>query len=703
MVAAMGKEALIQASSGQRLMERFQAGRWAMASLQLVLLGGFQAYVAGHEIEVPGRKARALLAFLAIPAGEARSRDKLAGLLWSDRGDSQARESLKQAVFKLRKSLDCVRPSPLLADREFVSLEGATVTVDVVEFEQLIGEGTIESLARATALYRGDLLDGLDLRDAAFDEWLLMERQRLRDLAREALAKLVDWHISSGAHDQAAAAARRLLAIDPLREAAHRAVMRIYSEQGQTALALKQYQLCCDALQSELGVRPEAETERLYQAIREKRTISRRTADQPPTSGVAAQTDRPLDATAPAHDLGAGPPTAKPSIAVLPFTNVSADPEQDYFADGIVEDLITQLSRLRDLLVIPRNSTLVFKGRTVRLQDAARDLGVRFILEGSVRRVGNRFRVTAQLIDAATGGHAWAEHYDRELTDLFELQDEITKAVTVALQVNLTEGDAARIAAEGTRNLQAWEAFLQGHAALLTFTKVANFQARRFFERAVHHDPNYGLAFVNLANTHWLDARFRYTPDPAASLELSKTALRRAEDSVGETGPVLFQKGNIALMERRHDEALEFHRRAVELAPSDAYCAAVLGMTQVYTGDFQGAIASLKTSQRLSPYFINWAIYYLVFAYLWLGDLEQARSDAALYLAREPHEPYAYLLSAIAEAAADRSAAARDHITALLGKHPEMTCAAFAHAQFYRDPECPRRLVAWLKAAGLPE
>ena len=251
-----------------------------MASLQLVLLGGFQARAAGQEIDVPGRKERALLAFLAIPAGEARSRDKLAGLLWSDRGDSQARDSLKQAVFKLRKSLDCVQPSPLLADREFVSLERAAVAVDVAEFEQLIGEGTIESLARATALYRGDLLDGLDLRDAAFDEWLLMERQRLRDLAREALAKLVDRHMTSGAHDQAAAAARRLLALDPLREAAHRALMQIYAAQGQTALALKQYQLCRDALQSELGVRPEAETERLYRSIQEKRTTARQTSDR---------------------------------------------------------------------------------------------------------------------------------------------------------------------------------------------------------------------------------------------------------------------------------------------------------------------------------------------------------------------------------------------------------------------------------------
>lgn len=393
----------------------------------------------------------------------------------------------------------------------------------------------------------------------------------------------------------------------------------------------------------------------------------------------------------------------KPSIAVLPFANMSVDPEQEYFADGIVEDLITQLSRLRDLLVIARNSTLVFKGRTVRVQDVARDLGVRFILEGSVRRVGNRIRVTAQLIDGASGGHVWAERYDRELTDFFELQDEITKAVTVALQVNLTEGDTARIAAEGTRNLQAWEAFLQGQTAILKFTKLDNMQARRFFERAVQHDASYALAFVALAHTHWLDARLRYTPDPAISLELAKAAIRRAEDLVGEIGAVLHYKGNAALMEWRHDEALEFHRRAGELAPSDAYCAAAFGMTQVYSGDFQGAIATLKTSRRLSPYGINWAIYYLAWAELWHGDLEQARSDAALYLAREPQEPFAYILSAVVVAAAGRLDAARGHITVLLGKHPEMTCAGFAHAQFYRDPARLQRLVAWLKEAGLPE
>jgi TolB-like protein/DNA-binding SARP family transcriptional activator len=673
-----------------------------MALLQLFLLGGFQARAAGQEIEIAGRKERALLAYLALPAGEVRSRDKLAGLLWSDRADSQPRESLKQAVFKLRRSLEPIQPPPLVADRESVSLDREAVTVDVAEFERLIEEKTTQALVQASALYRGDLLDGLDLRDAAFEEWLLIENQRLRDMARQMLATLMDRQMSHGAYDQAAAAARRLLAIDPLCEAAHRTLMNIYRAQGQTALALKQYQLCSAALQSELGVRPEAETERLYQAIRENRTSSREPA-APPADLPAAEPLRPVDAPATAKDFGSEHSAAKPSIAVLPFANLSADPEQAYFAEGIVEDLITQLSRLRDLLVIARASTMAFKDRNLRVQEIARDLGVRYVLEGSVRRAGNRIRVTAQLVDTATGRQVWAERYDRELTDIFELQDEITKAVTVALQVNLTEGEAARIAAEGTRSLQAWEAFLQGRTAFLTFTRLDNLRAQHFFEQAVGYDPKYGLALAALANTHWLDARFRYTPDPAASLDLAKTAVRRAEQLVGDAGLVLFVKGNIALLERRHDDALQFHRRAVELVPGDAECAAVLGMTQIYIGDFHAAVASLKSSQRLSPYSINWTIYYLAFAHAWLGDLEQARSDAALYIRREPQEPYAYLLSAIVEAAAGRVDIARKHIGALLALHPEMTCADFAYAQFYRDPKRLQLLLDWLREAGLPE
>ena len=288
------------------------------APLQIVLLGGFKARAAGQAIEVPGRKERALLAFLAMPPGEPRSRDRLAGLLWSERADKQAHDSLKQAVLRLRKSFNSMFHLPVLADREFLTLDRAEVAVDVGEFEQLIGEGTPEAMERAATLYRGDLLDGLDVRDPAFEEWLLFERQRLRDLARKALATLLDRHMAAAAHDQAGAAARRLLALDPLREIAHRALMRIYAEQGQTALALKQYQQCRDTLQGELGVKPEPETTRLYKSIRQRRA----TPVPSSTGSSSAARDGPPE-PAPVEL----PLPSKPSIAVLPFVNMSGNPD----------------------------------------------------------------------------------------------------------------------------------------------------------------------------------------------------------------------------------------------------------------------------------------------------------------------------------------------------------------------------------------
>src|SRR5262245_28275801 len=156
-----------------------------MASLELVLLGGFQARAAGCSVDIPGRKERALLAILALPLGEPRSRDKLAGLLWSDRADKQAHDSLKSAISRLKKAFDSLHPLPIVSDRECVALDWEKVVVDVASFERLIGEGTSESIARATVLYRGDLLDGLGVHDPAFEEWLLLERQRLRVLVRD--------------------------------------------------------------------------------------------------------------------------------------------------------------------------------------------------------------------------------------------------------------------------------------------------------------------------------------------------------------------------------------------------------------------------------------------------------------------------------------------------------------------------------------
>ncbi|HEY7689563.1 MAG TPA: BTAD domain-containing putative transcriptional regulator, partial [Dongiaceae bacterium] len=404
------------------------------------MLGAFQLRLGGQPIELPGRRERALLAYLAMPAGEPRSRDKLSGMLWSERGDKQARDSLKQAVLKLRKVLDGVLPAALQSDRDFVTLDRTAVLVDAAEFERLIQEGTPDKIAQAAALYRGDLLDGFEIRDPAFEEWLSFERQRLRDLARGAVARLLDRRMEEGAYDQATVLAHRLLMLDPLHEAAHRALMHIYVEQGETALALKQYQLCRDALQRELGVSPEAETEMVYRSIQEGRSAPGATRESI-RAAAKVQATEPTKSSAIETDTANA---AKPSIAVLPFENLSGDPGQEYFSDGITEDIIAGLARLHWLFVIARNSSFIFKGKSVDAKEIGKNLGVRYLLEGSVRKVGDRVRIASQLIDAATGVHIWSDRFEGTLNDVFDLQDRVTSSVIGAIEPRLRHAEIER-------------------------------------------------------------------------------------------------------------------------------------------------------------------------------------------------------------------------------------------------------------------
>src|SRR5215471_18299518 len=241
----------------------------AMDSYSLTLLGGFGLRSAdGGIVDLPGQKDRALLAVLAVASGDVQSRERLAGLLWSEHGDRQARDSLKQALVRLRRCLGGGEGVVLRTDRQSIALDKALIDVDVLAFERRVREATLASLTQAAALYRGDLLEGIAIRDPAFEDWLLVERQRLRQLFERALAGLMSQALAAGDRDRAAEAARRLLQIDPVSEAAYRTLMQVHADEAQAAQALKLYEALRERLYRELGVAPEPATVALHYRIR---------------------------------------------------------------------------------------------------------------------------------------------------------------------------------------------------------------------------------------------------------------------------------------------------------------------------------------------------------------------------------------------------------------------------------------------------
>ena len=260
----------------------------------------------------------------------------------------------------------------------------------------------------------------------------------------------------------------------------------------------------------------------------------------------------------------------KLSIAVLPFANMSGDAEQDYFADGISEDIITALSKLSQLFVIARNSSFTFKGRNVNVQEVGKSLGVRYVLEGSVRKSGNRVRITAQLIDATTGGHLWAERFDRDLTDIFAVQDDVTQQIVGALALNLTEGDQQQLAPEHTRNTEAYDCLLRGRELWHRLTKETNIAARDLLQRAVELDPKFASAYAFLALTHGLDYLNRWSAAPAVSVEQAEVAARQAV-ALDDSDPwAHWALGLINLYSRRHDGAIGEFQRSIALNPNFA-------------------------------------------------------------------------------------------------------------------------------------
>ena len=392
----------------------------------------------------------------------------------------------------------------------------------------------------------------------------------------------------------------------------------------------------------------------------------------------------------------------KPSIAVLPFQNMSGDPEQEHFCDGLVEDIITTLSKLAGLRVIARNSSFVYKGRSVDIREAAKQLGVRYVLEGSVRKSGNRIRITAQLTDAKDGAHLWAERYDRAIDDVFAIQDEITLMLATEMQVKLTEGEQARLHYTTTTNVEAWTYWVQGMShRRQAVTKEANSQARFFWEKALALDPVSASLNAMLGFLHCLDARFGWWDDREIAISKARAYADRALEIDSGNADAHTALSLILLMQRRHDEAVAEARKAVRLAPSAADTADLASHVLTASGFPEDAVLLSEKAIALNPTCPAVYLGSLGNAYRLSGRTEQAIAAFKAYHARNAGFGLTDIVIACQQTGQIEEA--RRTAEQLLLARPNFTIAAWLNTQLSRrDTAQVEADTAALSAAGLP-
>lgn len=401
------------------------------------------------------------------------------------------------------------------------------------------------------------------------------------------------------------------------------------------------------------------------------------------------------------------PPTGargeRPSIAVLPFDNLGGDPEQGYFADGITEDLTTDLSRISGLFVVARNSSFAYRGHSVDVRKVAEALGVRYVLEGSVRRVGDQVRINAQLIDGVSGGHIWADRFDGGMSDVFELQDEVNKRIVEALSVNLSNDEREQLESIETTNPQAYDTLLRGLQQYQRFTPEGIREARRLFKLAIEQDPNYARAYANVALTYGTDVNINLTRDREHAIAEGLKYVEKAIALDADIPQVYSTRSVLYLSQRKYDAAIESARRTVELLPDYSDGHAILAFVHSFAGNLEEALAAIRRAKEIDPQYsyiflaVEGRILYLLKRY------EEARVVLEESVSRNPAFPLGQMTLAATYAALGRKDDAEWAIQEALLVDPELRLDVVRRESNYRRPEDLEHYLGALREAGLPE
>ncbi len=667
------------------------------------LFGGLEAVSrSGQPLHFATRKTSLLFAALVLAPPKGIRRDRVAAMLWADSGEQQARNSLRQALVDIRRLCSSV-------DGEAIRIDGSADSIwlftgpdeaDIRVFDEQIRADDGASLATAADLYRGDLLDGTPI-SGEVEEWLSPLRASYARKAHDLAERLSLLPALEPREEQACRSlAERLIAIDPCAEQAHRALIRIFQSRGARNDAYRQFLACRDALKRVLGVDPEEATRALVvdmegsEPQQPRGTISGGRPAAPAASETVAEPPR-----------SALPVPEKPSIAVLPFQNMSGDAEQDYFTDGVVEEITTALSHVNWLFVIARNSAFAYKGQAVDATRAGRELGVRYVVEGSVRKAGSRLRVAGQLVEAATGMSLWAGRFDGDVSDVFDLQDLVASSIIGAISPRLEQAEIARAKRKPTESLDAYDYHLRGMASLYRWTRVGLEEALPHFYKAMELDPDFAAAqgaaawcyFWRMANG-WMTDRLGETAEVSRLVE--SVTIAGKDDAVA----LAFSGLAMGYVVGDYEAGTALTGRALALNPNCAAAWSASGCLKACHDDPDVAIEHLGQARRLSPldpmtFFMQC---FTAFAHFVAGRYDEAWPLAEAASRAQPYYLTGLRVAAASNAMAGRKEAASRHIALSLRLDPELNLANLQHRVGKIRPDYFARYVEALRLAGLP-
>ena len=688
---------------------------------RIYLIGTMRAVAPdGGDFLPRGRKTRGLLAFLCLAEGARVSRNRLVGLLWDRSADANGRMSLRQSLSELNAVVNRHVPGLVEIGRDKVRIDLGKCWVDALAILGASTDSASDS-SNLIQLYSERILEDLDGITPTFDQWLKAERTRFEDRVRDILEKELERLSEQTAKPEIrAAAARRLINFEPTHEGAVRSLIKAFAEMGDRAQAIREFERCRQALLSAFGVPPSKETAAVYEAVRieSSRGGSAVIEEEPPRGerSEAAEarmlTPAPVrweirkqsdPVAAPADSLGER--RREPSIAVLPFRDLTGDPAHHFIAEGLVEDLIEALSRIPNFFVISRLSSLAFRNQDRHPRDIGHVLGVRYVLSGSLRVLDDRLRLTVELTDTQLGAALWVSKLDERFADLFEVQDRLSEMIVRQVAPHLHAAEMTRIRVKRTDSLEAYDLFLRAQENMHNSSRAVFETSEALFDAAIAKDPHYAAALAWRARWHVLRVGQGWSPDPAQdSTQADRYA--RAAIECNSMEPMAFAvHGHVAsylykdfdLAFRRFEAALRINANA---APAWMWSAAA----HAWMGNGPRAIEEINKAMALSPYDPLMHAYYAYasIAYLVDGQYERAIECALRCLRENRTYTAAYRQLVIALVLTGRENEAQASARRLLELEPGLTVAGFRrrypgraspHADFFCDA---------LARAGIP-